>query len=304
MSAALVIAGSDAAPIDFGEEHKRIVREAFASGATDAEFNVLWAGARSRGLDPVRKQIHFVKRYDNAKNCEVWSSQVSIDGFRAIAQSTGLYDGQDEPEYTFHADGGILSVKIKAYRKDVSRAFVGIAEWSEFVQLKRDNKPIYMWTKMPRHMLAKCAEALALRKAFPEQLAGLYTPDEMGHDVDEVRGKSAAFIDAEPASPRPVALAHVALPGDALFKSATLMQLPELLQAAREDEQGPAAELAFASRIATLAGQLNAESEGVEVQYGQLAAAGRAAMLEASGVPYKTIGRALSAARARLGIQS
>src|SRR6478609_9098226 len=105
-STALATVSSDPSPGDFGDEHKRIVREAFAAGASQAQFEVLWLGAKSRGLDPVRKQIHFVMRRDKARNEDVWSSQTSIDGFRAIAESTGKYDGQDEAEYELHAESG------------------------------------------------------------------------------------------------------------------------------------------------------------------------------------------------------
>ncbi len=184
-TAAMTVANSAelSSPGDFGEEHKRIVRDAFAPTATPAEFDVLWAGARSRHLDPVRKQIHFVKRWDNMRNADVWSSQVSIDGFRAIAEDTGKYDGQDEPEFDCDDEGRVLVARVRVFRKDMSRASVGVAYWEEFVQTKKGGEPLHMWAKMPRHMLAKCAEALALRKAFPEQLAGLYAPEEMGHDL-------------------------------------------------------------------------------------------------------------------------
>lgn len=164
---------------DFGEEHMRIVRDAFAPTASQAEFEVMWAGAKSRGLDPVKKQIHFVKRWDSLRGCDVWSSQVSIDGFRSLAESTGLYDGQDEPEFTYTTDGEVMLARVRVYRKDISRAFVGVARWNEYVQTTKNGEPSHMWRKMEHAMLGKCAEALALRKAFPEKLGGLYTGDEM-----------------------------------------------------------------------------------------------------------------------------
>lgn len=183
MTNAMTVHGSTALASagDFGEEHKRVVKDAFCAGATDLEFALLWQGAKSRGLDPVRKQIHFVKRRDDMRGCDVWSSQVSIDGFRSIAEGTGRYDGQDEPEYEMDPEGGgVLVARVKVYKKGVGRPFVGVARWEEFAGLKRDGSPTYMWAKMPFHMLAKCAEALALRKAFPEELCGLYAPEEMG----------------------------------------------------------------------------------------------------------------------------
>ena len=171
-----------ASPGDFGEEHKRIVRDFFCAGASPAEFEVLWAGARARRLDPVRRQVHFVSRPD-MDGRKVWSSQVSIDGFRSIAEASGKYDGQDEPEFETDERDGVVLARVKVYRKDIGRPFVGVARWIEFAQLKTNGDPTRMWAKMPWHMLAKCAEALALRKAFPEELAGLYEPAETGNDL-------------------------------------------------------------------------------------------------------------------------
>lgn len=174
-----------AAPGDFGPEHMRIVREAFAPTATQTEFEVMWAGAKARGLDPVKKQIFFVKRFDQMRGEDVWSSQVSIDGFRSIAVSSGHYDGQDEPEYEYDGEGKLIVARVRIYRKGVSRPFVGVARWNEYVQTKRGGEPTHMWRKMEHTMLSKCAEALALRKAFPEHLSGLYSPEEMDQAASE-----------------------------------------------------------------------------------------------------------------------
>jgi phage recombination protein Bet len=177
------------APGDFGPEHMRIVREAFAPSASQAEFEVMWAGAKARRLDPVRKQIHFVKRKQKVDGqwVERWTSIVAIDGFRAIAEGTGLYDGQDEPEYEYDEENRLVLARVRVWRKDISRPFVGVARWNEYVQTTQDGSPTQTWQKMEHTMLSKCAEALAHRKAFPEPLAGLYTGDEMAQ-ADNERG--------------------------------------------------------------------------------------------------------------------
>ena len=176
-------------PSDFGAEHMRIVREAFAPTASQAEFEVMWAGAKARRLDPVRKQIHFVKRKQkfDGQWVERWTSIVSIDGFRAIAEQTGKYDGQDEPEYEYDEEQRLCLARVRVWRKDVSRPFVGVARWTEYVQTTQDGNPTSTWQKMEHTMLSKCAEALGMRKAFPEPLAGLYTGDEMAQ-ADNERG--------------------------------------------------------------------------------------------------------------------
>jgi phage recombination protein Bet len=282
------------APSDFGEDHKRIVREAFAPTATQAEFEVLWLGAKSRGLDPVRRQIHFVKRFDKARNADVWSSQVSIDGFRAIAESTRLYDGQDEPINDFDKNGGIVCARVSVYRKDIGRAFVGVARWPEFAQFKSSGGLLYMWEKMPCHMLGKCAEALALRKAFPEKLAGLYVPEEMPQDdappprtVNLTSREVTPATNAEP-------MTHVRVDGDALFEAARVDALLGLLAAAREEGQGPAAEQAFAGRVGVLLGMAN--KEGVAV----LRQIAKDSQIDPASPPGKTIRRALDVAVERL----
>jgi hypothetical protein len=98
---------------------------------------------------------------------------------RAIAERTGKYDGQDEPEYERDKDGLIIACKVRVYRKDWSRPAVGVAYWSEYVQTKKDGSPTKFWADMPHVMIAKCAEAIAMRKAFPEDMGGLYVDEEM-----------------------------------------------------------------------------------------------------------------------------
>jgi len=210
-SAALVVAKHDdtgMAPIEtFSEARRRIIVDAFMAGATDAEAAVLWEAAKAYGLDPLKRQIHFVNRWDEQKGRKVWSFQVGIDAFRSKAEETGEYDGQDEPEYEHDEDGHLVLARVRVYRKGKGRPSVGVARWSEFAQTTKDGAPVFMWRKMPYNQLAKCAEAQAFRKGFPEKLGGLYTVDEMGQAENTTeRVPPAPRIEARdttPAKPPP-----------------------------------------------------------------------------------------------------
>lgn len=161
------------------------VRATLAPDLTDNELHLFAMVAVRSGLDPFARQIFAVKR-NSGRGGQKMTIQTGIDGYRSIASRTGEYDGQDEPSFgpmPCPACGGPHpeSATVRVYRKGVSRPIAATAFWHEYVPGEA-----FMWNKMPRVMIAKVAEALALRKAFPwdptRQIgigADVYTTEEM-----------------------------------------------------------------------------------------------------------------------------
>lgn len=163
----------------FSPEQKKLILNSFLNGASEADAAVMLELARARKLNPFTGQIHFVQRWNAARGSMTLAAQVGIDGLRAMAERTGKYAGQDEPEFELDDAKRPVVCRVRVYRSDWQRPAVGVAYLSEFAQRKKDGGYTQMWAEKPRIMLAKCAEAIALRKAFPDDLSGVTTPDEL-----------------------------------------------------------------------------------------------------------------------------
>ncbi len=186
---------AEATALKFSAEERSVMRDSFAKGASESEFRQLCAIAEARGLHPLRGQCHFVKRWNAQTNSETWQVQVSIDGMRGQAEATGLYDGQDEPEFEYDAKGAPVVSRVRVYRKGWSRPAVGVVRYEEVVQTKRDGTPNRTWSSMRHTMLAKCAEAQGLRKAFPLRLGSLFTDDEGGQVFTDAAARTPDAAD-------------------------------------------------------------------------------------------------------------
>ena len=148
-----------------------LIKSQIAVNATDDELKLFLHVANKSGLDPLARQIYFIKRSGKM------TIMTAIDGFRAIADRTGQYIGSSDPIFEEIGNNPVkATVTVNKVVAGVVGNFTATARWSEYYPGKAQG---FMWDKMPHTMLGKCAEALALRKAFPAQLSGLYTGDEM-----------------------------------------------------------------------------------------------------------------------------
>jgi phage recombination protein Bet len=171
------------ATIDFSDPKMvAVLRNTVAVGATDAEFAMFAEYCKATGLNPFKREIWFVKTksYTN-KNGETVEGKVQmmtgINGYLAIANKHPQFDGM-ETQVVRDTSDRIMKAICKVYRKDRSHPSVAEAYFNEYYQKSWSGKP-GIWDLKPTIMIAKVAKSIALREAFPQELNGLYTEDEM-----------------------------------------------------------------------------------------------------------------------------
>lgn len=174
-------------PTNWTPEEVAAIKRVLGKNLTDDDIVIFAAACARTGLDAFSRQIYAIRRGDQL------CIQTGIDGFRAVAESSGKYIGQDGP-YWCGPDGKWTDVwlkseppvacKIGILRSDFKQPLWAVARYGAY--LVKTNS---LWHTMPEVMLAKCCEALGLRKTFPGRLAGIYSDDEMGQADNPPPGK-------------------------------------------------------------------------------------------------------------------
>jgi len=164
------------------ESKKELIKSVYFKGCSDQEVELFLHVCKKTGLDPIMRQIYPVKRWSSAERKEVMTCQTSIDGFRLIAERTGRYSPGREPFYVYTDKEELVSATAYVKKMTADGTWHEVAATAfldEYAQRKKEGGFSQFWERMPKAMLAKCAESLALRKAFPADLSGIYTTDEM-----------------------------------------------------------------------------------------------------------------------------
>lgn len=193
-------------------EQVDLLKRTVAKGTTDDEFRLFLEVCSRRKVDPFSRLIYPVKRWDSKEKCEVMALQSSIDYFRLTAERTGKYVGQIGPHWC--GDDGVWTevwlkdeppraARCGVLRSDFKEPLYAVARWSAYVQTTKDGNPNRAWGTMGELMLGKCAEALAIRRAFPEDLAGLYTGEEMAQAENAIPNERLDPTTGEIMRPKP-----------------------------------------------------------------------------------------------------
>ncbi len=208
----------------------RLIQQTFAKDCNVPEFDLYINTCINYGLDPFKKQIYAQVYNKDKPDKRQLVIVVGIDGLRSIASRSSDYrPDDDEPIYQYEEalkslsnPLGILSCSVKAWKQDSLGAWNkvnGTAYWDEFAPLKDvwawnaelgrkapngEQELGETWRKMPRLMIAKVAEAQALRKGWPNT-SGLYAEEEL-HRMDVVESTASEIVEQHKQDQRLIAI--------------------------------------------------------------------------------------------------
>lgn len=213
---------------DYTPAQLSLIKRTVAADCNDSEFSLFVEVAKRVGLDPFRRQIHAVVYSKDKPEKRKMSIITGIDGFRAVAARNRDYRPDDEEPVITYSEAeknpetnplGIVKAVVRAHKygpDGVWHPVIGVAYWSEYAPLKEvweysqeQNKRVPTgkveidkkgnWFRMPHVMLAKCAEAQAIRKGWPEDLSGVYSQEEMERAgvIDVTAAEAVSMHDME-----------------------------------------------------------------------------------------------------------
>lgn len=215
-------------PFKLSDDQKELLRQTMLGKLPSTDCNLFFQAVERTQLDPFKRQIYAQARWNKELQRNVLSTQTSIDGFRLIAQRSGQYAGQAGP-FWCGADGKWLkdgdghpmawlstdypsAALVGVLRERFQAPLFAVARWESYVQKTKDGGVATFWHKMPDLMLGKVAEALALRRAFPDELSGLYTSEEMDQAENHAMPAEAVRNAYPPAKPKVLSVSSAAEP--------------------------------------------------------------------------------------------
>lgn len=200
----------------------KVLKSSLYPGASDESVKLVLGYCRASGLDPMQKPVHIVPMWDSKESRMRDVIMPGIGLYRTQAARSGEYAGITEPDFgpdVTENIGGVETtypawcrVTVKRKLPDGSVAeFTAVERWKENYAVKGGKEksiaPNAMWLKRPYGQIAKCAQAQALRMAFPE-VGSSPTADEMeGKSLDM---GAAEIVENTPAASIPVGLLEAA----------------------------------------------------------------------------------------------
>lgn len=184
----------------------KVLQETIFPNASDASILMAVDYCKVRNLDILKKPVHIVPIWNADQKRMIDTVWQGISEIRTTAMRTGQYAGCDETVYgetKTQKVGGVEMTfpeyaQVTVYRMINGQRvpFVGDKTyWLETVSTKKDGSPNAMWQQRPYGQIAKCAEAAALRKAFPEELGNEYAAEEMGNKITTVQTPKEDVVD-------------------------------------------------------------------------------------------------------------
>ena len=174
--------------VQWTPEQVELIKTQILKGGSDDDLQVFLYQCARTGLDPFTRQIYGIKRWDDDAKKMTVGVQLSIDGLRLVAERTGRYKGQTAYEWcgtdgvwkdVWLSNDPPAAARVGVIKDGFEAPLYRIARFSAYAGKKKDGGLTRMWATMGDVMIAKCAEALALRTAFPQELSGLYAGEEM-----------------------------------------------------------------------------------------------------------------------------